>query len=99
MTNICSTAHSRIDVGVIRGTIPDPDGNITMEREALTLESPRDRDGRTQFRRRRDCTGRANCGARITPNSRQVKIPGILVDCVVIAEKAEYHMQTFGEAV
>jgi propionate CoA-transferase len=34
---------------------------------------------------------------RGTLNSRQVKIPGLLVNCVVVAEKPEYHMQTFIE--
>ena len=33
---------------------------------------------------------------RGTLNARQVKIPGILVDCVVVA-KPENHWQTFGE--
>lgn len=84
-----------INIAILRGTTADTNGNITMEKEALTLESLA------------IATAAKNSGGfvivqveriaqALTLSSRQVKIPGIMVDCVVVS-RPENHWQTFLE--
>jgi propionate CoA-transferase len=84
-----------IDVALIRATSADPSGNLSMEKEALTL----------------DCLAQAmaahnNGGVVIAQVERiveqgsikpkDVKVPGLLVDCVVVAESPEMHRMNYG---
>ena len=83
-----------INVAFIRGTTADPDGNVTMERESLLLENL------SMAIAAKNSGGYVICQVeRIAQegslDSRQVKIPGVMVDCVVVAEP-EHHMQTYG---
>jgi propionate CoA-transferase len=84
-----------IDVAIIRGTTADTDGNISMEKEALTIEmlaqamAAKNNGGFViaQVERIAD---------RHTMNPKNVKVPGIMVDCVVVA-RPENHKLTFLE--
>jgi propionate CoA-transferase len=84
-----------INVAFIRGTSADPAGNISMEREALLL------DNLAQAMAARNNGGiviaqveRIVAEGSIRP--KDVKIPGVFVDCVVVAEAPELHRMNYG---
>jgi len=85
-----------VDFALIRGTTSDEKGNISMEKEGVTLENlsiaqaTRNSGGTVIVQVEKVVKG-------LLP-SRTVKIPGILVDYVVVATKPEYMWQTIHES-
>jgi propionate CoA-transferase len=84
-----------INVAFIRGTTADAEGNISLERESLSLETL------SLAMAARNSGGITICQVeRVAQlnsiDARHVRIPGFMVDCIVAAEP-EMHMQTYDE--
>lgn len=82
-----------INVALLRGTTADPDGNVTLEREALPL------DGLSIATAARNCGGLSivqveRVAANDSLSPREVNLPGAMVDCVVLADPKN-HRQTY----
>jgi propionate CoA-transferase len=88
-------AFERLDVAFLRGTTADPGGNVSMEKEALTLEAletaiaVHNSGGLVVVQVER-------LAERGSLHPKDVKIPGVLVDCVVVATSPERHTQSWG---
>lgn len=87
-------APSKIDFAILRGTLSDEDGNISLEKEALTLESlalamaTRNSGGKIAVQVEKKVKNGSI-------NPKLVGIPSIFVDYVVVCSDAKYHHQTF----
>ena len=84
-----------IDIAFIRGTTADLDGNVSLEKESLNLENL------SLAIAARNSGGIVICqvervAQQNSIDARYVRIPSILIDCVVVAEP-EFHMQNFEE--
>jgi propionate CoA-transferase len=85
-----------IDCVLLRGTTADADGNISMEEEVfhndvLALAQAAHNSGGIVIVQVKRLAGKH----AIHPHA--VRVPGILVDYVVVAERPEDHWQTYGE--
>ena len=82
-----------VNVAFIRGTTADTMGNISMEKECLTL------DNLTQAMAAKNSNGIViaqveRIAERGSLNPRDVHVPGIMVDCIVVAPQ-ELHKQSY----
>lgn len=85
-----------INVVFLRGTTADVDGNVSIEREALMLEDL------ALAMAAKNSSGHVICQVeriadRGTLPARQVRVPGMMVDCVVVSEP-DHHMQNYATA-
>jgi len=88
--------HFDIDFAFLRGSYADENGNVTLEEEAVSLET-------TAI-----AAACKNSGGKVIVQVKEIvksgsldpkliKIPGIYVDTVVVAETDDNHMQTYLE--
>lgn len=85
-----------ISVVFLRGTTADINGNISIEREALVLEDLSLAMAAKNSGGYVICQVERIADAGSLP-SRNIRIPGMMVDCVVVSEP-ETHMQNYGTA-